>query len=105
MEEEYVIPKEIMDLAQGLVSTYKTLYKLVKPDVLYIIHRNVKNVKYIEETLDRLSEIPTDEAYELFILLCEYYATIDKEGAKFYLDSYEELYGEEEPKEKKKTIS
>ena len=64
--------------------------------------RRVRNVNYIETTLDRLLDIPTDKAYELFILLCDYYMNIDKEAAKFYLDSYEEIYGEANPKVKKK---
>ena len=80
------------------------MYRQVKPDVLYIMARKVRNVRYIESTLDRLLEIPTDESYELYILLCDYYATIDKEGAKFYLDSWDEIYGDDEPKVKERTI-
>lgn len=101
-EEKYVIPPKIYELAKSLNNLYETMYKQVKPDALYIMARNVRNVNYIETTLDRLLDIPTDKAYELFILLCDYYMTIDEEAAKFYLDSYEELYGEDEPKVKKR---
>ena len=104
-EEKYTIPQDIIELAKQINDLYKIMYEMIKPEVLYIINKKVKNVVIIEDTLDRLIEIPTDAAYELLIKLCEYYATIDKEGAKFYLESYEEIYGEEEPKAKKKTMS
>ena len=97
MDKIYALAKELSEL-------YKIMYRQVKPDVLYIMARKVRNVRYIESTLDRLLEIPTDESYELYILLCDYYATIDKEGAKFYLDSWDEIYGDDEPKVKERTI-
>ena len=104
-EEKYTIPQDIMDLAKQIYELHKIMYEMIKPEVMYIINKKVKNINIIENTLDRLLDIPTDEGYELFLKLCNYYATIDKEGAKFYLESYEEIYGEEEPKTKKKTIS
>ena len=104
-EEKYTIPSDIIELARGLNNLYKTMYIQIEPEVSYIINKKVKNVRIIEACLDRLLDIPTDEAYILFKKLCDYYAKIDKEGAKFYLDSYEEIYGEDEPKTKKKTVS
>ena len=104
-EEKYTIPQDIIELAKQIHELYKIMYEMIKPEVMYIINKKVKNINIIENTLDRLLDIPTDEGYELFLKLCNYYATIDKEGAKFYLESYEEIYGEEEPKTKKKTIS
>lgn len=104
-EEKYTIPQDIIDLAKQIHELHKIMYEMIKPEVMYIINKKVKNINIIENTLDRLLDIPTDEGYELFLKLCNYYATIDKEGAKFYLESYEEIYGEEEPKTKKKTIS
>ena len=104
-EEKYIISDGLIDLAKKIHELHKIMYEMIKPEVTYIINKKVKNVNIIENTLDRLLDIPTDECYELFIKLCDYYATIDKEGAKFYLEAYEELYGEEEPKIKKRARS
>ena len=89
--EKYEIPTEIIDLAKSLNELYQITCKQIKPQVSYIINKKVRNVRMIENTLDQLFDIPTDEAYELFKELCAYYMTIDKEGAQFYLDSYDEL--------------
>ena len=104
-DEKYTVPKDIIELAKQLNDLYKIMYEMIKPEVLYIINKKVRNVVIIEDTLDRLFDIPTDEAYELFKQLCDYYMLIDAEAAKFYLESYDELYGDEEVKTKKKTIS
>ena len=104
-EKKYELPPKLYDLAKELNDLYKIAYYQIEPMASYIINRKVRNVKMIENTLDKILNIPTDEAHELFVSLCKYYATFDEEGAKFYLESWDEIYGEEEPKVKKKTIS
>ena len=52
----------------------------------------VKDINLIEEYLDSLLGIPTDKCYQLFMMLCEYYSSINRDNAKFYLDLYNELY-------------
>ena len=102
MEKDYQAPKEIFDLAAKLKELYEISYKQLLPDVKYILEKNVRNIRFIECTLDNLLNIPTDKSYELFVLLCNYYKTIDADAAKFYLDSWDELYGDEDNKVKKK---
>ena len=114
-EEKYKLPQEIYDMAKELNALYKIAYFQIEPMASYIMNKKVKNTVMIENTLDKILNIPTDEAYELFLSLCKYYATLDKDGAKFYLDSWDEMYGEdksdteisikEAPKVRKKTIS
>lgn len=92
----------IYDLVKKLYELYEVLYLDLVDDVSYIIKKNIRNTKFIENTLDNLLNVPTDKAYNLFITLCNYYMTIDKEAALNYIDIYQELYGEEKPKIKKK---
>ena len=87
---------EIYDLAGELVKTYKIAYYRIEPMASYIITRKVKNTSMVENTLDKIMDIPTDEAHELFLSLCKYYATVDEEAAKFYLNAWDEIYGEDE---------
>ena len=92
----------IYDLAKELDNIYEALYIDLNDDVSYIIKKNIRNTKFIQSTLDNLLDIPTDKAYDLFITLCDYYMTIDKEAAMFYIDTYDEVYGMIKPKVKKK---
>ena len=101
-KDKFKSSHEIYNLAEHLMNLYEQAYEEIKPDVFYIINKNVKNVRYIEDVLDRIFEIPTDKSYELFIMLCNYYATFDMDAAKFYLDSWDMLYGEDKTKVKKK---
>ena len=96
MNDKYELPEEIINLGHELMKIYKIECEELKSEIKYIISKDVHNIRIIENTLDRLLNIPTDEAYKLFMLLCKYYMTIDKEGALFYINSYEEIYGENE---------
>ena len=101
-KEEKGISHEIYDLAKKLNDLYKIAYFQIEPMASYIINKKVRNTRMIENTLDKILNIPTDEAYELFVSLCKYYSNLDPDGAKFYLDSWDEMYGEDKPKVKKK---
>lgn len=96
------LPEEIYDLAKELNDIYLQMYLDLRDDVTYIIKKRIRNTTFIEDTLDNILDIPTEEAYDLLLELCNYYMTIDKEASLFYLDSYGEIYGEEEHKVRKK---
>ena len=100
-QDTFDLPIELREMALGLVELYDIAYKEIKPCVYNIINNHVRNIVYIEHTLDNLLNIPYEPCYQLFFKLCEYVSTFDKECADDYLEIFEELYGEE-PKEKKK---
>ena len=85
---------EIFSLAKQLNDLYEYNYNIIKPEILAIIKNKVTDINIIERYLDRLLDIPTDKGFILLNKLCDYYSNIDKEGAKFYLDSYKEMYGD-----------
>ena len=89
---------DILNIAKELSEIYEISYNIIKLEVLFIIENNITDIKIIENCLDRLLDIPTDKGFMLLNKLCDYYSNIDKEGAKFYLDSYREMYGEEDKK-------
>ena len=99
---EYETPIEIYDLAKNFNDMYEQIYLELRDDVTYIIKKRIRNTEFIESTLDNILDIPTDKAYDLLLELCNYYMTIDKKTALFYLDSYGEIYGEEGVKVRKK---
>ena len=92
---------EIKQLAKTLYDLWKQNYQLVEPIVLDIINSRSKSSSLIESYLDDLLNIPTDESYELFKKLCAYYSTIDKEGADFYLNTWNEMYEDDYQEEVK----
>ncbi len=75
-----------------LYTLWKESYCMVEPVVLDIIHSKNEDIHLIEDYLDTLLGIPTDESYELFKEFCEYYSTINEEYASFYLDTWDEMY-------------
>lgn len=103
-QDDYTLPSEIKEIASGLIELYGIAYIQIRPQVANIINNNVTNIAYIENVLDQLLNIPYEPCYQLFIKLCNYVSTFDKDCANDYLEIYEDLYGEEEVKEKKKTM-
>ena len=99
------IPNDIMLMAKQLNELYELAYNQIKPQVTYIIKNNIKDINFIDNVFDELLNIPTDKCYKLFIKLCNHVRTFNVKIAKDYLDIYEELYGEDKLKEKKKTIN
>ena len=89
-------------LFKELIEIYNIAYKELKPSVERIIKENITNKDTIEDCLEKLLNIPTDACYKLFIKLCDYYARIDLSSSLEYLKIYEELYGEDDIKIKKK---
>ena len=100
---EYKIPDDLMDLARRLVKTYDVMYQQWEPIVNSIIDKKATNKNTIEKCLDMIMDLHTDKGYQLFLKLCNYYATIDEYAANEYLKMYDELYGEEESKMKTKS--
>lgn len=101
-EDKFELSPEIYDFAKYLANLYELTYDEIRPEVIYIISKNVKNVRYIESVLDKLLDIPTDKSYELYSMLCNYYGEFNMGAAKFYLDSWDEMYGKNKTKTKKK---
>lgn len=90
------VSDDIIEMARGLMDLYKDYLKILKPEVAYVIKNNVRDTKYLERLLDQVINVPTDEGYELLVILCDYISTFDKELADDYLKIYNELYGEDE---------
>ena len=101
---EYQIPNEIYQMAAELIKLWDSYYDYIKIEVEDIINNNIVDPKRIEYCLDNISNIPTEKCYKLMKKLCNYYAKIDKESAKFYLNDYIEFYGFEEKKKIKKRL-
>ena len=83
---------EIFKLVNELNKLYEISYNNIEPLVLELISNNTKDINQIEEYLDILSNIPTDKSYKLFLLLCNYYKTTNKENANYYIKEYKKLY-------------
>ena len=79
---------DIFDIAKGLCKIWHDMYQAVEPIVYDIVNYEIKDVNYIEQTLDFCMDIPTPEGEELFYFLCEYYLTIDKITAMKYMKMY-----------------
>lgn len=93
---------EILELAKELNELYEISYKHLRVEVNNIIKNRITDKHIIEKCLDELLNIPTDKCYELLKLLCEYYSLIDKDSAKFYLETFDEMYGDDDWKDIKK---
>lgn len=95
--------EEIIKLAKELNNLYELAYEQIKPNIEDIIKNKINNKKIIEHYLDELLNIPTDKAYDLLKKICNYYISINKETALFYLNEYHEIWlAEEEVKTLKK---
>ena len=92
---DYELPIELLEMARGLMDTYENAYQSLKPVVFSIIKDRVKKIDYIEHVLDSLLDLPTEKAYKLFVVLCDYVETFNKEVAADYLNIYKELYGDD----------
>ena len=93
----------IMLLAKELNDLYEIMYNEIKPEVNYIIQKQITSKKTIEDCLDKLLDIPTTKAESLFNKLCNYYEKINKEIATEYREIYKELYFDDFKKIKKRT--
>ena len=99
---KYELPENLKDALNELFILYDEAYIELRKEVIYLIRNNIRNINIIEHTFDKLLNIPTEKCYKLFTLLCEYVSTFDTELVDDYKEIYNELYGEEESKSKKK---
>ena len=97
------VPNDLMRTARKLNELYELSYNQIKPQVTYIIKNNIKDINFIDHVFDELLNIPTEKCYKLFKKLCDYVETFNIKLVKEYLEIYEELYGDDKPKEKQKT--
>lgn len=93
----------IIKLAKELNKLYEISYKQIEPNVETIIISKNKDISLIEFYLERLLNIPTDKSYNMLKKLCDYCWSINPEISEFYINEFEELYGIEDPKKRKKT--
>ena len=94
----------IKEIINELLKIYDSEYKRLKPNVDYIIKNNIKDIKYIEQILEQLLNIPYEPCNKLFIRLCKYVENFNKEMSDEYMDLFNKLYNEENVKTKKKKM-
>ena len=102
-DEKQNLTTEIKSIMNDLIQIYDIEYKKIKPHVDYIIKSNIKDMVYIEKTIEQLLNIPYKPSYKLFIKLCDYVSQFNKQISLEYLKIYKDLYEEDIPKTKKKT--
>ena len=102
--KEFELSNNIKEMFGGLLEIYKLEYRQLKPQVAYIINNRVVDMNQIEYIFERLLNVPYEPCYQLFLKLCAYVSTFNKQIAFEYIEIYNDLYGEEEPKTKKKEL-
>ena len=90
-------------MLNSLMELYELAYQQLNIKVTYLIDNGIRNKRLIENTFEELLNIPTDKCYDLFIKLCNYVKTFDEQLVIDYQTIYEELYGEETNKTKKRS--
>ena len=96
-----MLDNRFVELARGLVKIYEEKYNLLCPIVLEVVNKKEENINVIEHLLDLLLDLPTTKGEELFYYLVNYYSSLNKEDADFYMNEYKNLYGEENEDVKK----
>lgn len=84
-----------MKIAKGLVNCWEEAYDIYKKEVEKIITYQIKDVNYIERTLDYILDIYTEKGFYLFFKLLIYYRTVNFENAIAYLEILKEDRKEE----------
>lgn len=98
-----MLDNELKDMLNNLMQLYDLAYQSLKPKVAYIIKNNIKDTRFLESVLEELLNIPTDKCYNLLTKLCNYIMSFNHELAEDYLTLYDELYGNNDQKTKKKS--
>ena len=95
---------DLDDLANKIYTLHKEAVKqslaFCKPEVESIIENNVQDIKTIEQMLDTLLGVAYDD--DILILyknLCRHYYYINKENTAYYVNSYREMWDNEEETE------
>ena len=96
---------QIKKIAGELAILYEMGYEQTAPTVYHIMNTGIKDPKTIEWHLDQLLNYPIEKSLNLFLELCAHYEKIDPESAEFYYEEYDELYGEEDKKTRKRTTN
>ena len=90
-----MIDKNTQKLAQELAYLYEEAYEIYKFEVEKIINLKIRDINYIERTLDYILDIYTDKGFNLFMELLLYYRTVNEKNAKEYLEILKEQRGDE----------
>ena len=85
----------IKKIGKELLICYEEAYKLYRPQVKTIINNKIKDIDYIEHTLDGVLNIYTDKGFYLFIELLLYYKKVNYKNACEYLEILKEDREEE----------
>ena len=93
--EDNMYLEEITKLAEELIESQRPYLESLKETFEFIKYRNITRESQIERLLDDiLSLLQTKETLDLYIRVCEYYFSINREAAieyaKIYLDMYED---------------
>ena len=86
---------EFRELVNGLLESYEIAYNLCNYRIEKIINNQVKDINFIEHTLDMALDIYTDKGFYLFLKLLSYYQTVNLERANDYLEILKEDRQEE----------
>ncbi len=87
-----IIDNGLIELADGLASSYDIEIKRLKKVLIKLIVNNIKEIDLIEHLLDSLLNIPTVSGERLYNYLCYYLEKINKESAKFYRLEYKNIW-------------
>ena len=90
-----MIDEDIKWLGEQLLLCYEEAYNFYRPQVKRIINGKIKDINYIEHTLDGVLDIYTDKGFYLFIELLLYYSTVNYKNARDYLEILKEDREEE----------
>lgn len=89
----FKIAEKINALHQEMIRQALDIYE---PEIEEIIRMNIKDKQRIEQALDQLLEVAFDDnILHLFKKLCRHLYFIDKQAAVFYVNSYREMWDEE----------
>ena len=81
-----MIDSSIKRIAEQLSVCYEEAYNVYRPQVKMIIRNKIKDVNYIEHTLDGCLDIYTDKGFYLFMELLLYYRKVNYKNAREYLE-------------------
>ena len=90
-----MINDELKKMVTGLLECYEEAYNIYKRDVDIIINYQIKDINYIERTLDYILSIYIEKGFNLFIKLLLYYRTVNYQNALEYLEILKEERREE----------
>ena len=81
-----------------LTEMYEKAYVELKKEISIIIKNRIRNSEIIENTFNKILNMPMDKGHELFHLFCEYVMTYNPQLVDNYLLLYSDSFIDDEPK-------